>query len=235
MPVWTGGKSRPHRDSIPERPARSQSLYRLSYPAHLITFKEAENEFKLQYVMKPWPARMLMVQWIITGRICFVAKWCSGSLHDQCCTRLSVSFSSVKIFNYSLDQNFGNRTQFSFVFGELSLFELINLEMSKSKVVQVTLIAPCCWCPSSGVRTDSIGMKWEGRSLERPKLQGSWSGSYRYNNCNSCCVRRGHWGVALPCWMIISASFCRHYSPVRTFASLTVWRLTTHIWVVPHR
>jgi len=34
-PVWTGGKSRPHRDSIPERPARSQSLYRLCYPAHM--------------------------------------------------------------------------------------------------------------------------------------------------------------------------------------------------------
>jgi len=33
-PVWTGGKSRPHRDSIPDRPARSQSLHRLSYPAH---------------------------------------------------------------------------------------------------------------------------------------------------------------------------------------------------------
>ena len=30
-PVWTGGKSRHHRDSIPDRPARSQSLYRLSY------------------------------------------------------------------------------------------------------------------------------------------------------------------------------------------------------------
>ena len=28
-----GGKSRPHRDSIPNRPARSQSLYRLSYLA----------------------------------------------------------------------------------------------------------------------------------------------------------------------------------------------------------
>jgi len=26
-PVWAGGKSRPHRDSIPDRPARSQSLY----------------------------------------------------------------------------------------------------------------------------------------------------------------------------------------------------------------
>ena len=33
-PVWTGGKSRPHRDSIPDLPARSKSLYRLSYPAH---------------------------------------------------------------------------------------------------------------------------------------------------------------------------------------------------------
>jgi len=30
----TGDSSRPHRDSIPDRPARSQSLYRLSYPAH---------------------------------------------------------------------------------------------------------------------------------------------------------------------------------------------------------
>ena len=35
-PVWTGGKSRPHRDSIPDRPARSQSLYRLSYPTYNI-------------------------------------------------------------------------------------------------------------------------------------------------------------------------------------------------------
>ena len=32
--VWTSGKSRPYRDSIPDRPARSQSLYRLSYPTH---------------------------------------------------------------------------------------------------------------------------------------------------------------------------------------------------------
>jgi len=34
-PVWTGGKSLPHWDSIPDRSARSQSLYRLSYPAHM--------------------------------------------------------------------------------------------------------------------------------------------------------------------------------------------------------
>jgi len=31
-PVWTGGKSLPHRHSISDRPARSQSLDRLSYP-----------------------------------------------------------------------------------------------------------------------------------------------------------------------------------------------------------
>ena len=35
-PVWTGGKSRPHRDSIPDHPARSQSLYWLSYLAHTL-------------------------------------------------------------------------------------------------------------------------------------------------------------------------------------------------------
>jgi len=33
-PVRTGAKSRPHRDSILVRPARSQPLYRLSQPAH---------------------------------------------------------------------------------------------------------------------------------------------------------------------------------------------------------
>ena len=36
--VWTGGKSRPYWNSIPNRPPRSQSLYRLSYTAHFIKF-----------------------------------------------------------------------------------------------------------------------------------------------------------------------------------------------------
>ena len=42
-PVWTGGKSRPHRDSIPDRPARSQSLYQLSYPGPLVISIELLN------------------------------------------------------------------------------------------------------------------------------------------------------------------------------------------------
>ena len=33
-PVWTDRKSRPTGIRYPDRPARSQSLYRLSYPAH---------------------------------------------------------------------------------------------------------------------------------------------------------------------------------------------------------
>ena len=42
-PVWTGEKSRPHRDSIPDRPARSQSLYRMSYPAQTMLRGETRN------------------------------------------------------------------------------------------------------------------------------------------------------------------------------------------------
>jgi hypothetical protein len=36
VPVWTGGKSHPHRDPILDIPARSQSLYRLSYSSHIL-------------------------------------------------------------------------------------------------------------------------------------------------------------------------------------------------------
>jgi len=42
-PVWTDGKSRPHRDSIPDRPARRKSLYRLSYRAHSKSALRGEN------------------------------------------------------------------------------------------------------------------------------------------------------------------------------------------------
>jgi len=34
-PGWTSGNSLPHRESILDRPARSQSLNRLSYPTHI--------------------------------------------------------------------------------------------------------------------------------------------------------------------------------------------------------
>ena len=36
--IWTGGKSRPNRDSIPDRSARSQPLFGLSYPEHIYIY-----------------------------------------------------------------------------------------------------------------------------------------------------------------------------------------------------
>ena len=46
-PVWTGGKSSPHRNSIVDRPVRSQSLYRLSYPIYIYIYIYMEEEFIL--------------------------------------------------------------------------------------------------------------------------------------------------------------------------------------------
>ena len=51
-PIWTTGKSRSHRDSIPDRPARSQSIYRLSYPA--ITWEYRNKITKLNVTVKKW-------------------------------------------------------------------------------------------------------------------------------------------------------------------------------------
>ena len=53
-PVWTGGKSRPHRDSIPDRPARSQLLYRLSYPATV------HNVYIWNYQTHPFNLRLFI-------------------------------------------------------------------------------------------------------------------------------------------------------------------------------
>ena len=53
-PVRTGGKSRPHRDSIPNLPARSQSLYRLSYRAHNQEHKHIKNNINTQWKITIW-------------------------------------------------------------------------------------------------------------------------------------------------------------------------------------
>jgi len=42
------GKSRPHRDSIPDRPNRSQSLYRLKYlPEYKVNVKVKQSHYRL--------------------------------------------------------------------------------------------------------------------------------------------------------------------------------------------
>jgi hypothetical protein len=47
-PVWTGGKSRPHRDSIPDRPARSTFAIPTELPGpHAIQLRD-DNLLKIR-------------------------------------------------------------------------------------------------------------------------------------------------------------------------------------------
>jgi len=78
-PVWTGGKSRPHRDSIPDRPARSQSLYRLSQIAgslEIINIKRCRVELGFG------PVRVML----------FIGYTYLGSMiNDARCTRIKLN------------------------------------------------------------------------------------------------------------------------------------------------
>ena len=48
-PVWTGGKSRLHRDSITDRPVRSQSLYRMGYRVHVLLVLNSKSKYRSEY------------------------------------------------------------------------------------------------------------------------------------------------------------------------------------------
>ena len=62
-PFWKGGNYRPYRDPIPDRPARSQSLYRLSYQAHQLNVK---------YVIMMMMMVMMMMMMMIVVVVVFV-------------------------------------------------------------------------------------------------------------------------------------------------------------------
>jgi len=62
--VWTGGKSRSHRDLIPDRPARSQSLYRLSYPA------QNRNEYQEYFLMGKGGRSLGLTNWTYSSADC---------------------------------------------------------------------------------------------------------------------------------------------------------------------
>ena len=59
-PVWTSGKSRPHWDSIPDRPVRSKSPYRMSYRAHTATYVNWEIN-KEYFVLFCWLMSFIVV------------------------------------------------------------------------------------------------------------------------------------------------------------------------------
>jgi len=85
-PVWTCGKSRPPRDSIPDRPACSQSLYRLSYPAHTIEMYKTCNNTKQDgscnkvYDLHCWGIRFKFRR---RYRLCWSLSWLSSFRSDK--------------------------------------------------------------------------------------------------------------------------------------------------------
>ena len=98
-PVWTSGKSSPHRDSIPDRPARSQSLYRLSYPAHIHIYSIYIYIYIYMYIYSAtilsqksryppiWHTRQLNFSNISSGSQAYITS--EGDCH--CPTQVAVS------------------------------------------------------------------------------------------------------------------------------------------------
>jgi len=81
-PVWTGGKSRPHRGSIPDRPARSQSLYRLSYLDRMSGINTTvKNTYKLWY--NDWQVSRYWVL-ILYYLICGIIKFYEIAINVEC-------------------------------------------------------------------------------------------------------------------------------------------------------
>ena len=78
-PVCTGGKSRPYRDSIPDPPARNQSLYRLSYPAHTHTHTHIYIYVRV-YILARVGTGVKALCYKTEGR-CFDPSWCILPIH----------------------------------------------------------------------------------------------------------------------------------------------------------
>jgi len=95
-PVWTGGKSRPHRPSIPDPPVRSQSLYRLKYPAQYYCKYVPKFGIQLALILvrlwiNPW-RRMASKSFGFCIRFCVAFKERSNCLKKM--VRRSVCYSS---------------------------------------------------------------------------------------------------------------------------------------------
>jgi len=70
-PVWMGGTSYPDWDSISDHPTRTQSLYRLSYPAHIMQYTPVSEMHgtTVRHVSCTQIVEWSMKQWILVGYI----------------------------------------------------------------------------------------------------------------------------------------------------------------------
>jgi len=76
-----GRKSRPHRHSIPHRPARSQSLYRLSRPAHHMIYISCNDG--RHTVTKTFTTLHYTCRVIISVTICTAAWYDDEIMEDE--------------------------------------------------------------------------------------------------------------------------------------------------------
>ena len=104
-PVWTGGKSRHNRDSIPDRPARTQSLYRLNYPANCIAVLKICISLRMWtcgyscnvfVISSPMANHNCKIQQIVNLKVC----------HPRCVGSIIQSYSMyLSIYTYSHEHN----------------------------------------------------------------------------------------------------------------------------------
>jgi len=89
-PVWTGGNSRPHLDSITDRPARSQSLYRLSYRAHVLDCRLLNNGDEFTIFCENWRFKFctsLLFFFVLTQQYQLSMCWQFDNVHVSCGNR----------------------------------------------------------------------------------------------------------------------------------------------------
>jgi len=105
-PVWMGGKSRPHRDSISDRLARSQSQYRLSYPAHIYIYIYIyiyiclDPYICVQVDRKSHQPKVYI--WYLLGMIAMQLNWWMNMLVWLCRSRVGTSTGNVTWRNLSI-------------------------------------------------------------------------------------------------------------------------------------
>jgi len=118
--VWAGGKCRSHRDSIPDRPARSQSLYRLSYRAQQDVIEQGilwrKQVMKLCRMLSNLNAKIYIIKKKIFG---FLSQIKGGAKRNACFLYLpAISFFGVTSNKKSTFENLVQSTIWKFPFAK---------------------------------------------------------------------------------------------------------------------
>jgi hypothetical protein len=96
-PVWTGGKSRPQQDLIPDHPACSQLLYQLSYPAHALCSTKKQSDELSNTSSRSGSSSDVYI--LSSGSLLRYSKSDFGGIHFQRTSLiLCASFKNMRLF-----------------------------------------------------------------------------------------------------------------------------------------